>query len=221
VAKTRLRLHGIGDIKEFERIQRQTREWINFADIADWCSRENHSILPDEQRRTAAFDLLAKDLLAGEFDENGKSAAVYLHPTGTHARVDGEWLRDAINYDWDRDKGRFGFLPYCWVPRRIFEPWLKRRRLADQLPAYFQPRVGQVLDKENTRQKRDRPAYAADFVRDVIEKAYPGGVPNKKVLPNKSFLTRIRKEVEKLPAKGKPKPLPSDSTFLRAADRKK
>jgi hypothetical protein len=218
--KIQLRLHGIGDIEEFEKIQRRTREYINFTEIADWCSREGGSVLPDERKRAAALDLLAKDLLAGEFEENGKSLVLYLHPAGEIALVGGKWLKDAINYNWDSDKGRFGFLPYCWMPRQMFEAWLKRHRLAEQLPARFQPSVDRVLEK-NIRQKRPRPAYAGGFVRDVIDKAYPNGLPNKKILPNKSFLARIHRALRRLPAKKKPKSLPSDTTILRAAGRKK
>jgi hypothetical protein len=32
-------------IKRFAERQRQTREWINFAEIAEWCSKEDQSIV--------------------------------------------------------------------------------------------------------------------------------------------------------------------------------
>ena len=60
-------------IGRFVTAQRRHREWINFAEIADWCAREDQSIEPDERKRAAAFDRLANDLLAGEFEENGRS----------------------------------------------------------------------------------------------------------------------------------------------------
>jgi hypothetical protein len=67
-------------IERFTARQRRVREWINFAEIAEWCSREDGSIVANEEKRAAAFDILQTDLLAGDFDENGRSRVFYLHP---------------------------------------------------------------------------------------------------------------------------------------------
>ena len=74
-------------IQRFTQKQQQTREWINFAEIADWCSKEDHSIIPSEDKRAVAFGTLARDLLSGLFEENGRSRVLYLSPATTKARM--------------------------------------------------------------------------------------------------------------------------------------
>ena len=157
-------------IKRFEKKQLHAREWINFGDIADWCSKESGSIIPNEQKRAAAFDTLARDLLAGDFEEGKKSWVLYLHPTSQKCRMTRRWMNDAIDYNWDGHRGRSQYLPCCWIPRRMFDAWLKKHRL-EQSPARFQPSVSQTLDKKITLQKPP----AREFAREVIDKIFPGG----------------------------------------------
>jgi hypothetical protein len=88
-------------IERFRKQQLRAPKWINFADIADWCSKEAGSIVPDERKRAAAFDTLARDALGGDFEENGKSLVLYLHPVIKKARMRREWLGNAINYSYD------------------------------------------------------------------------------------------------------------------------
>jgi len=59
-------------IKRFEEWQREVRRWINFADIAGHYTEEGQSIL--------SIDLLARALIADEFEENGRSLVLFLHP---------------------------------------------------------------------------------------------------------------------------------------------
>jgi hypothetical protein len=127
-------------IKRFTERQREAREWINFAEIAEWCSKEDQSIVPNAEKRTAAFDTLASDLLAGEFEENGRSRVLYLHPAVIKARMTREWLKDVIGHNLDGHHGRSAYLAYCWIERRMFDRWLARHRLS-QSPARFQPQV--------------------------------------------------------------------------------
>src|SRR5215471_8692120 len=82
----RTRHSRIGGIERFKERQRRTREWINVAELAEWCSKEHQSIVPSEQKRAAAFDTLTSDLLAGEFEENGRSRVLYLHPAVARVR---------------------------------------------------------------------------------------------------------------------------------------
>jgi hypothetical protein len=125
-------------IERFTERQRVQREWINFAEIAEWCSKEGGSIVPDERKRATAFDTLANDLLTGEFEENGRSRVLYLHPFTKKARMTREWLWDAIEHDYDAQHGRSEFLPHCWIERRMFERWLAKHRLPAS-PERFQP----------------------------------------------------------------------------------
>src|SRR5262245_48599985 len=78
-------------IERFTKIQRCTREWINFAEIAAWCADES-GVVPNEEARAAAYQKLQQDLLEGDFEENGRSRVLYLHPYTTKARMTRGWL---------------------------------------------------------------------------------------------------------------------------------
>ena len=140
-------------IQRFTQKQQQTREWINFAEIADWCSKEDHSIIPSEDKRAVAFETLARDLLSGVFEENGRSRVLYLSPATTKARMTRAWLHDAIHHSYDNNGGRSEYLPHCWIPRQFFERWLARNRLQES-PSRFGPLVASSPLK---KQKLGRP----------------------------------------------------------------
>src|SRR5215475_12380444 len=97
----RTRKWRMARIKRFTERQREAREWINFAEIAEWCSKEDQSIVPNTEKSTAAFDTLASDLLSGEFEEKSRSRVLYLHPATARARMTREWLKDAIDHNYD------------------------------------------------------------------------------------------------------------------------
>jgi hypothetical protein len=143
-------------IHRFTQAQRCAREWINFAEVAEWCSKEDQSIVPSKAKCAAAYDTLAIDLLAGEFEENGRSRVLYLHPAVTKSRMTREWLQDAIEHNYDHDHGRSAYLAHCWIPRSMFDRWLAKHRLAKSLP-HFQPSVGRAT-APLTKPKRGRPA---------------------------------------------------------------
>jgi hypothetical protein len=138
----RTRQWRIARIERFVERQRKRRKWINFAEIAEYYTREDQSILP--------IDLLARDLLAGEFEENGRSLVLFLHPTLPPTRATREWLNDVIDYDWGRP-----YLEHCWIPRRLFEHWHVQNRLPSS--PCFEP-----LDEQSPgrlkKPKRGRPA---------------------------------------------------------------
>jgi hypothetical protein len=125
-------------IKRFTEHQRCVGEWINFADIAEWCSREDSSILPNEQKRVAAFETLQRDLLAGEFEENGRSQVLFLHPAVAKARMTRSSLIEAAEYNYDGKHGR-SYAAHCWIRREMAERWFQNHRLS--LPPWFTPCV--------------------------------------------------------------------------------
>jgi hypothetical protein len=133
-----LRQRRTNRIEQFKTAQRETREWINFAEIAEWCSKEG-SILPSQEKTIAAYDTLSRDLLAGEFEEDGRSRILFFHPWLPKGRMSRERLRDIVEHNYDAQKGRTSFLPFCWMPRELFERWLAKHRLAESLPGYFMP----------------------------------------------------------------------------------
>jgi hypothetical protein len=152
-------------IEHFKERQWKTREWINFEEIADWCSREDGSIVPDENKRAAALDLLATDLLAGKFEENGRSRVLFLDPAiprGWRAR---EWFKSA--FDLRSDYRRY-YLAACWIPRRLFKRWLARYHLPES-PLRFEPVSGQSRPVSFKKPKRGRPAeYNWDGVKSKL-----------------------------------------------------
>jgi hypothetical protein len=124
-------------INRFTETQRRKREWINFAEIADWCSKEDQSIVPDKGKSAAAYDTLSSDLLAGEFEENGRSRVLYLHMATTKSKMTRTWLQDAIEHNFGGDHGRSQYLAHCWIPRWLFYRWLAKHRQPES--PRFQP----------------------------------------------------------------------------------
>ena len=87
----RTRQRRTARIERFTEIQQGKREWINFAEIAEWCSEES-SVVPNEVAREAAYQKLQRDLLEEDFEENGRSRVLYLHPNTSKARMTRDWL---------------------------------------------------------------------------------------------------------------------------------
>ncbi len=150
-----LRLRRHKRIRAFTETNRHTRDWINFAEIAEWCSEEDGSILPNHAKWAAAYDCLARDLLSGEFVEGGRSRVLYLHPRSAKVRMTAAWLQDAITHNYDGDHGR-GFLKNCWIPRSMFSRWLVKHRLPAS-PPRFEPLLESV-PSQITKPRRGRPA---------------------------------------------------------------
>jgi hypothetical protein len=143
-------------IERFEERQRKTRECINFKEIAEWCSEEDGSIKQNENKRAAAFDRLANDLLAGEFDENGRSRVHFLH-RHIAKKVTPEWFKDVIDHNWDGHHGRF-ILAHCWMHKSVFKRWRAKHRLPESAPR-FEPQVKQFAGAAQLKKpKRGRPA---------------------------------------------------------------
>lgn len=169
---------GQGIVQRFTEKQRHTRNWINFGEIADAYSREL-SIRPDETARAAAFDALASDLLAGEFEENGRSLVLFLHPTRekhrlpqlpSHLvqRMTRPWLRDAIEHNYDGNRGRSQYLPKCWIPRRLFDRWRTKYSQPESLRR-FEPRVQTGLARARERGSGGRPdAYDWVALKELL-----------------------------------------------------
>src|SRR5262249_38489331 len=152
----RTRQWRVARINRFTETQRRKREWINFAEIAEWCSKEDQSIVPSKEKSAAAYDALSSDLLAGEFEENGLSRVLYLHVFTTKSRMTRTWLKDAIVHNYDRDHGRSQYLAHCWIPRNLFQRWLAKHRLPET-PPRFEPIGGRSLARLK-KPKRGRPA---------------------------------------------------------------
>src|SRR6516165_11486069 len=104
-------------IERITEIQRDKREWINFAEIAEYCSEES-GIVSNEVAREAAYERLLADLLERDFEENGVSQIMYLHPYTSKTRMTREWMADLSAFkDADRAAIISQYLAPCWMPR--------------------------------------------------------------------------------------------------------
>jgi hypothetical protein len=124
-------------IERFTEIQRREREWINFAEIAEYCSEES-GVVPNEVARVAAYKKLLADLREGYFEENGRSQVLYLHPYTTKARMTRKWLAEVMEIYGDQAIIS-QYLAHCWIPRRFLERWLAKHRMQPR-PERFEPK---------------------------------------------------------------------------------
>jgi hypothetical protein len=126
-------------IDRFTKTQRDKRDWINFAEIAEHCSEEG-GIVPNEVARETAYDKLLADLLEGDFEENGRSQVLYLHPYTTKARMTRECLIGLLEFkDPDRATIISQYLAHCWVRRVFAERWFAKHR-REPRPQRFEPK---------------------------------------------------------------------------------
>ena len=98
--------------EQFLRTQRCRRRWISFHDIADWCSKDGQSPVPDAEKRTVVLEALRDDFWTGDFEENGRSLVLFLGPYSKPKRVTGAWLQEVIECNYDGDHGRTAYLPF-------------------------------------------------------------------------------------------------------------
>ena len=133
------------NIRRFEEAQRRKREWINFVEIAEWYSELRGPTTPKKAAaaREQAYSMLERDLLAGLFEEGGRSQVLFLHPglSVSHWKMERQWLRDAIDNNYDSEHGR-SYLRHCWLPRTFFKRWRGWHHLPES-PPLFQPQKSQ------------------------------------------------------------------------------
>jgi hypothetical protein len=130
--------------------QQRAHDWISFREIAEWLSELDGHGVPNEAARVNAYDLLMRDLLAGDFEEQGRSKVRYLHFRTAMARMTRERLNNALDTLSLADV-RSEYLARCWIPRRMFDRWLAKHELP-QSPARFEPQS----PAENTRLHPDQ-----------------------------------------------------------------
>jgi hypothetical protein len=132
-------------VDRFAEEYRRTQEWIKFGDIADWFARRDNAVVPNETARSGAYNLLRNDLLAGDFEEDGKSQVRFLHPDH-----ETEWISRRRMVDRERETAVSlpdamdtiapkdviaQYLAHCWIPYRIFHRWLTKHGLS--VPSRF------------------------------------------------------------------------------------
>jgi hypothetical protein len=82
----------------FAARQCRTRRWINFREIAEWYADLDAARrgMPHEAARNAAFGMLHNDLLAGDFEDAGRSMVLLLHPSTSIVRLTRQQLSDIL-----------------------------------------------------------------------------------------------------------------------------
>ena len=202
---------GQGRIRFAERL-RKTGKFINFADVAERCAREDQSILPNEEKRAAAFDLLACNLLDRKFEKAGRSQVLFLHPISTMKRMTPELLRDVIKHDMDSHGGR-SYLEYCWIPQWLFKRWLSQHNLPE---SRFEPLLKQSPVRLKQRPPKERRKPNLERAQTAINALYPNGVPEQATLPNTTLCRQVSNKLKHLQL-----PDVKNDTILRAAGRRK
>jgi hypothetical protein len=197
-------------IERFAKQQRNTGRWISFARITDYYSREGRSILPNEDKRAATYDLLAKGLKTGEFDEvKNRSLVLFLHPAVPPARMTREHI-ELLDYEWGKP-----YLEYCWIHHRLFERW----RLQYNLPPFprFEPfdKGSQLQVRQQRPRERRKPVFERALMG--LNAAYANGVPDQATVLNKTLCKRVNEKLKGPPKLGDPV---SDDSILRAARRR-
>jgi hypothetical protein len=123
-------------IERFTGDQRLKRDWINFAEIAEWFTDLAGPQRSNEDARAEAYRRLQQDMLDGDFEQNGRSAAHLLHPRLTRRmQSDFRSMLEALG----EAKIRLDVLPYCWMQRSLFDRWCVKHHLPAS-PARFEPK---------------------------------------------------------------------------------
>jgi len=79
-------------------------------------------------------------LLEGDFEKNGVSQIMYLHPYTSKTRMTREWLIGLLEFkDADRATIISQYLAHCWMARVFLERWLAKHRMEPR-PPRFEPK---------------------------------------------------------------------------------
>jgi len=135
VEKTRRRRED--RIRQFTESQLRRRDWINFAEIAEWCSELSGSIVSDEGARASGYEKLCTDLMAGDFEECGKTRVLFLHPWTPMAKMTRDRARDFKELA-PPETLRSEYWDHCWIPQHLFHRWLAKHNLPTS-PSRFEP----------------------------------------------------------------------------------
>jgi hypothetical protein len=132
----------IGRIRQLQQVrllgwadrQRRTREWICFADVADWCARQPGRVARDEEQRAQAGTDLLRAIVGGEFNRDGRLCVAYVPPyhficpEPIKVRFETSKLCSPVPIE---------SLACLWAPRDLSAKWLMARGI--ELPPWLTP----------------------------------------------------------------------------------
>jgi hypothetical protein len=120
-------------IAQFEQQQLSSREWISFAEIIDWRSRDRGDGSLSEEKKRATLNDLSMEISAGNafFDEN-RSQILLTSPLYRVSRTllsspwslrEEAWLTKERWGFWHDGPARDQILTCCWIPRAACLRW--------------------------------------------------------------------------------------------------
>jgi hypothetical protein len=120
-------------IAQFEQQQLSSREWISFAEIIDWRSRDRGDGSLSEEKKRATLNDLSMEVSAGNafFDEN-RSQILLTSPLYRVSRTllsnpwslrEEAWLTKERWVFWRDGPARDQILTCCWIPRAACLRW--------------------------------------------------------------------------------------------------
>lgn len=124
-------------LQRFAARQCARKNWVSWTAIADWCAREDGSIVPNETKREEAYRQLLVALYAGEFEHKGKDQVLLLHPESPPSRMTRVQAADHLRSFGEAART---YWEHCWIPSRMTRPWFEKRQL--RLPLHLLPVVG-------------------------------------------------------------------------------
>jgi hypothetical protein len=123
-------------IHEFERQQLEKREWISFAEIIDWRSRDRIDGLINEHKYQQTLDDLRREIAAGTFFfERGHPRILFISPqyrvrrgilADLSAANEGNWVSRQRWLAWAESHSPAiltDALMLCWIPRSVCLSW--------------------------------------------------------------------------------------------------
>jgi hypothetical protein len=124
-------------IHEFERQQLEKREWISFAEIIDWRSRDRIDGSINEHKYQQTLDDLRREIAAGTFFfERGHPRILFISPqyrvrrgilADLSAANEGNWVSRQRWLAWAESHSPAiltdAVLMWCWIPRDICLTW--------------------------------------------------------------------------------------------------
>jgi hypothetical protein len=138
-------------IERFTKIQRDKREMINLAEIAECCSEES-GVVPNEVARETAYEKLLADVLEGDFEKNGVSQIMYLHPYTSKTRMTREWMTGLLEFkNVDRATIISQYLAHCWMPRVFSERRFAKHRMGTSSTAVRTEKTNTIYDSPAIR----------------------------------------------------------------------
>ena len=175
----------------FAENNRRTREWINWAEIAEYCAHQGQpDIRANEAARQAAYDGLCTALIRGDFEKAaGQTQVLFLCERVRLNRITRELFELFPSSSFGSPVFSACYLRYFWIPRDCTRLWFERH--AREVPeVLLSPLPGTVVYAKAAA----HPQSAADEYNAGTELLHPEPLKSrKKPGPKPGQLNRFAK----------------------------